>query len=134
LAELPLRVLVVDDDERFAGALTALLESDGRFEVAGWASNGAEAYGSVRRQRPDVVTMDIDMPTLDGVEAIRLIRAHDASVPIIVVSGSISSERVDEALAAGGALHVPKLRVVDDLLEAIAQAASRASTLTAQGR
>jgi DNA-binding NarL/FixJ family response regulator len=116
------RVLVVDDDERFAASLIALLDTDSRVELAGWASNGAEAYAQVIGSRPDVITMDIDMPVLDGVEAIRLIAAHDPSIPIIVLSGSVSDQRVDEALAAGAVARIAKPRAADDLLDAIVAA------------
>jgi len=123
-------VLVVDDDESFAETVIALLEADPRIGVTGWASNGAEAYAQVLKLRPDVITMDIDMPVLDGVEAIRLISAHDASIPILLLTGSMSG-RVAEGLAAGAKFHLPKKRAPEELLEVVL--ALTAGTLAASG-
>jgi two-component system NarL family response regulator len=120
-----IRVLVVDDDERFAGLVHSLLERDDRFEFAGWAPNGAEACRLVARKQPHVITMDLEMPVCDGVEAIRLINAYDASTPIVVLSGSNSSDKLDAALAAGAVAHVAKARVGDELLAALVAAERR---------
>ena len=121
-AEEPTRVLIVDDDERFAASVSALFDTDGRVEAAGWASNGAEAYSQVVALRPDLVSMDIDMPVLDGVEAIRLILEHDPTLPIIVLSGSVSNERIEEALAAGAIERVAKSQATDELVDKIVAA------------
>lgn len=115
----PVRVLVVDDDERFAASVIALLDGDSRVDVAGWACNGADAYAHVVALPPDVITMDIDMPVLDGVEATRLIHARDPSIPIIVLSGSVSSARIEEALQAGANAHIAKTEAADHLIDLI---------------
>jgi two-component system, chemotaxis family, protein-glutamate methylesterase/glutaminase len=109
-------VLVVDDDEAFAETVIALLERDERIGVTGWAANGAEAFAQVQTLRPDVITMDIDMPVLDGVEAIRLITAHNPAIPILLLTGS-ESGRVADGLAAGARFHLAKSRALEDLLE-----------------
>ncbi len=114
-----LRVLIVDDDERFARALEALLEAHGDFEVVGWASNGAEAVGLVSRCRPDVVTMDVRMPVLDGIEATRAIRAAFPGIRVVALTGSSEPEEVEEALAAGASAQVPKDRAAADLVAAL---------------
>lgn len=105
----PVRVLVVDDDPRFADALTALLESEG-FEVVGHAVNGEEAEELADELAPDVVTMDIDMPVVDGIEATR--RLAERKFRVVIVSGSQSSERLGEAVAAGAAATVIKSQAV----------------------
>ena len=91
-------MVVVDDDSTFAAALTALLEAE-EIEVVGTAANGRDAIDLVRELEPDLVTMDLDMPVMDGVEA--TIAIGVLGVPVVIVSGSQSSERVGEAVAAG---------------------------------
>src|SRR4051794_21707712 len=87
MAASAVRILLVDDDEAFVAALTALLEASG-FEVVGSANNGADAAAGAERTRPQVVTMDLDMPISDGVAAIQPIVA--LRIPVVVVTGSDS--------------------------------------------
>jgi two-component system, chemotaxis family, protein-glutamate methylesterase/glutaminase len=117
------RVLIVDDNAAFATALQMLIETDGRFEVVGRASNGDEAFEFAARFRPDIVTMDLQMPVRDGVEATRMIAAYFPATAVVVISAS--PWLLDEALAAGAVAHVPKEDVADrlfDVLGAIGQA------------
>ncbi len=88
----PIRVLVVDDSPTMANALTALLTEDARIEVVGRAGDGQRAVTLARLLRPDVITMDLLLPTLDGPAAIERIMT-EAPTRILVVS----------ALAEGGA-------------------------------
>ena len=116
------RVLVVDDDLRFVQAVTALLEAGG-IEVVGHASNGAAAVREVEHLEPDVVTLDIDMPIMDGVEATKAIAP--LGIPIVILSGSDSSERIGEAIAAGARASVVKseaAHLLVPLLKAIVDA------------
>jgi DNA-binding NarL/FixJ family response regulator len=104
-----LRVFLVDDDDRFLLALRALVEAEGA-EVVGTAGNGAEALRKVEEARPDVVTVDLDMPVMDGVDTTREICAR--GIPVVIVSGSKSSERVGDAIAAGARAVVVKSEAV----------------------
>jgi len=81
-----IRVLVVDDSAVLRQSTKFILENDPELKVVGEARNGEEAVALVRRLRPDVVTMDVRMPRMDGLEAIRHIMA-DTPVPIVVVTG-----------------------------------------------
>jgi DNA-binding NarL/FixJ family response regulator len=109
-----LRVLVVDDDDSWALALqTALEQGDRALTVVGRAANGREAVALAVSLRPDVVTMDLDMPLMDGVEATRSIAALGTDV--VMVMGSLSSERVSRAVAAGAVAAVAKTDAVDTL-------------------
>ena len=98
-----IRVLVVDDDDRFAMAVMALLDADPRLEVVGRAENGNQAIRLVTELKPDVVTMDLEMPVTDGLEATRALMSRPFKVPIIIVSGSRSSDMLSAAVAAGAA-------------------------------
>jgi two-component system chemotaxis response regulator CheB len=86
-----IRVLVVDDSPTVREFLMHLLGSDPEIEVVGSASDGEEALEAVNRVKPDVVTMDIRMPGIDGFEATRLIM-ETSPTPIVVVSGNLDPE------------------------------------------
>jgi DNA-binding NarL/FixJ family response regulator len=125
------RVLLVDDDALFLESLALLLESDPAIVVAGQALNGLEAVELVGTLRPDVVTMDIDMPVMDGVEATRAIAERYPETCVLTVTASTSNERIGEAEAAGASGHVSKSRVLDDLLHAIHVACPAGATARA---
>ncbi len=107
-----IRVLVVDDSRTACEMLEEILRTDGRFEVVGTAGNGQEALERNAALRPDVVTMDIHMPLLDGFEATRRIMMSEP-VPIVIVSASSDSGSVEksmEALSAGAVAALAKPR------------------------
>ncbi len=122
-----IRVLIVDDDERFLAALEAFLSRDPRFEVAGRATNGQEALDRAAELSHDVVTMDIEMPVMDGVEPTRMISAY-FGIPVLLLAGDEDSDRVREALTAGAFAHVAKVRAVDELIPALLAAAASSAT------
>jgi len=105
-----IRVLVVDDSPFFRRAFSAFLESDPDLTVAATAENGREAVELVERLRPDIVTMDVNMPVMNGYEAVEQIMAR-CPVPIVIVTGSPSKQEkhaVLDALALGALDVVPK--------------------------
>lgn len=105
----PIRVLIVDDSLVAREMLAQILATDPGIEVVGTARDGAEAVQEVARLRPDLVTMDIHMPRLDGLQATERIMAYTPT-PILVVSSSVYGEgmgRAFDALAMG-ALEVIK--------------------------
>jgi CheY-like chemotaxis protein len=109
-----LRVLVVDDDDAFACVLQAVLESaEEGLSVVGRAADGRAAVELARSLRPDVVTMDIDMPIMDGVAATRAIAA--AGILVVAVTGSGSMTRIEDVLAAGAVAWVPKMDATTSL-------------------
>jgi two-component system, chemotaxis family, protein-glutamate methylesterase/glutaminase len=80
-----IRVLVVDDSALMRKLIPQLLESDSQFHVIGTAMDGAFALKKIEEQRPDVITLDLEMPRMDGIEALRqIMRTHQ--VPVVVVS------------------------------------------------
>jgi two-component system chemotaxis response regulator CheB len=96
-----IRVLVVDDSAFVRTTVSRLLHADRRFEVVGQARNGAEACAAVAELRPDVVTMDYNMPGMNGAEATRAIMASYPT-PIVMLSAHTSSG-ARETMAALGA-------------------------------
>ncbi len=99
----PIRVLIVDDSLVAREMLAQILGSDPGIEVAGMASDGVQAVELVERLHPDLVTMDIHMPRMDGLHATERIMAFTPT-PILVVSSSVHGEgmgRAFDALSAG---------------------------------
>lgn len=113
------RVLVVDDDETFRQALRLLLDHDERIELVGQASNGEEAVKLALLHCPDIVTMDIEMPVMDGVEATKQLRYLLPQVKVVLVSASEYSDRAETARQAGAAAYVTKTRVFEELIEVL---------------
>lgn len=101
----PIRVLVVDDSFTAQLNLRRLLEADPNFQVVGTASTGEEAMNEVRRLTPDVVTMDIQMAQMDGIEATRAIMSS-TPVPILIVSTYGSHPEWSVKALAAGALSI----------------------------
>ncbi|MFC4812934.1 protein-glutamate methylesterase/protein-glutamine glutaminase [Paenibacillus sp. GCM10023250] len=92
------RVLVVDDSAFMRTILCDLIGSDPRFAIAGTANDGRDAIEAVRRLKPDIVTMDLEMPVMNGLEAVeRIMRVHP--VPIIMMS-SVSDDGTRETIKA----------------------------------
>lgn len=102
-----IRVLVVDDSRVARDLLVGVFAADPEFEVVGTAADGREAIERVAELEPDVVTMDVQMPVLDGYAATREIMT-DHPTPIVVVSGSMSQPDVEKSMnsLASGALAV----------------------------
>src|SRR6266542_4952128 len=119
----PCRVLLVEDDDAFAAALTQLLEAGGRAKVAGRASDGREGVELADALRPDVVLMDIVLPVMDGVEATREIRRRQPTTPVVGITGSEYEERALEVREACAVDFVGKGRLDPDLAEIVVAAA-----------
>ena len=102
-----IRVLVTEDSATARALLVAILESDPGIEVVGQALDGADAVEQAARLRPDLITMDLHMPRMDGIEAIRRIMA-ESPVPIVVVTASLNARDVELSLNAtlAGALTI----------------------------
>ncbi len=102
-----IKVLVVEDSPVVREFLVYLLGRDPDIRVVGTANNGEEALEAVKRYRPDVITMDIHMPKMDGLEATRRIMETEP-VPIVIVSGSVDSHENTKTFRAmeAGALAV----------------------------
>lgn len=118
-ASLPLRVLVVDDHPMMREGLALVLESSGQIEVVGQAEDGTEAVRMFAELEPDITLMDLQMPTLNGVEAIASIRGSAPDARIIVMTTYAGDVQALRALRAGAAGFLLKNSVRRELLEAI---------------
>lgn len=106
---MPIRVLVVDDSGFFRRRVSEMLASDPRIEVVGTANNGQEAIDKTASLRPDVITMDIEMPVMDGITAVRRIMAKSPR-PILMFSSLTTdgAQATLDALEAGAVDYLPK--------------------------
>ncbi len=102
-----LRVLIVDDSPTARGLLAGILGSDPEIQVVGEATNGVEAVQRTRELKPDLVTMDVRMPQMDGYAATKEIMIHSPT-PIVIVTASLSARDVAATMRAleAGALTV----------------------------
>ena len=112
------RVLIVDDAAFMRMMIKDILQKNG-FEVVGEASNGVEAVNLYKKERPDVVTMDITMPDMDGIEAVKEIRTFDANAKIIMCSAMGQQSMVMDAIKSGAKDFIVKPFQADRVLESI---------------
>jgi NarL family two-component system response regulator LiaR len=116
-----IRILVVDDHPIVLKGTQALLSEVDDVEVIGTASNGNAATKLSARLKPDVILMDIIMPEMDGIEAIRHIIAENPDAKILVLTSFITDERVFPAIKAGALGYILKDSNLDELVNAIRQ-------------
>jgi DNA-binding NarL/FixJ family response regulator len=117
----PIRVLVVDDQELLRGSFRVLIESASDLMVVGEAGTGAEAVELARRERPDVVLMDVRMPAMDGIEATRRICGDPATAGarVLILTTFDLDEYVYTGLAAGASGFLLKNTPPTELLAGI---------------
>jgi DNA-binding NarL/FixJ family response regulator len=104
----PIRVLIVDDHAVVREGLRAFLAIQDGLEIAGEASDGEEAVERAKELCPDVILMDLVMPRLDGVGAMRELRAHAPSSRVIVLTSFLDDDRLLPAIQAGAAGYLLK--------------------------
>ncbi len=114
------KILVVDDSRTTRRILKQMLEDMGH-EVVGEATNGEEGLAKYKELAPDLTTMDITMPNMDGVEALRQIREYDPQAKVIMVSAAGQKHKVLAAMKAGAAEFLTKPLAAEDIVERINQ-------------
>jgi DNA-binding NarL/FixJ family response regulator len=114
-----IRVLTVDDHALLREGIAALVNAEADMKLVAEASNGQEAIEKFRLHRPDVTLMDLQMPGLNGIEAIRAIRSDFPNARIIVLTTYAGDVQVVRALEAGARGYILKGYVHRELMEAI---------------
>jgi DNA-binding NarL/FixJ family response regulator len=110
-----INVLCVDDHQIVREGIVYVIGRQRDMQVTGTAANGLQAVEAYLQNPPDVTLMDLQLPVLSGLEAIRRIRAVDAQAKIIVLTTHQGDESIHQALAAGAATYLLKESVLDDL-------------------
>jgi DNA-binding NarL/FixJ family response regulator len=114
-----IRVLIADDQALMRGGFRMIIDAEPGLEVVGEAIDGADAVRGFERWRPDVVVMDVRMPTMDGIEATRRITALDASAKVLMLTTFDLDEYVYDALRAGASGFLLKDRPPEELVQAV---------------
>lgn len=124
-----MRVVIADDDPLVRMGLRAILSSEPGWEVVAEAGDGEQALAVVREHVPDVVLMDVRMPTMDGLEATRAITSEGLATAVLVLTTFEVDEYVFEAMRAGAAGFVLKRVPPTELIEAVRIVAAGESLL-----
>jgi NarL family two-component system response regulator LiaR len=130
MSDSSITVLVVDDHEIVRRGIITLLETESDIEVVGQAENGREALSLAQSLEPDVILMDLVMPEMDGVEAIREIRERGLPSHVLVLTSFGSDDKLFPAVRAGALGYLLKDTSPVDLVRAIHKAAEGQSALT----
>jgi DNA-binding NarL/FixJ family response regulator len=119
-----IRVLVVDDSAAVRDGLCELLEAVPGMEVVAAAVDGSSAVQTANQVKPDVVLMDLSMPSVDGVEATRAILADQPTTRVVVLTAFSQQERIFAALDAGAVGYLLKDAEPDELIRGVRAAAA----------
>jgi DNA-binding NarL/FixJ family response regulator len=120
------RVILVEDDDLFASAVEALLDREDDVIVVGRARNARDGIALIAAERPEVVVMDVAMPGMDGITALRELKQRKDTATVLILSASTSDESGGEALASGADAFLSKGRALDELAPLIRELAARA--------
>jgi DNA-binding NarL/FixJ family response regulator len=118
-----IRILIADDHALVRESIRAILANQGDMEIVGTAGDGNEAVQLALTHQPDVVVMDISMPSMDGLHATELIHRAQENTNIVILSMHVNAALVQQALRMGARGYVLKRRATDELPEAIRAAA-----------
>lgn len=114
-----IKILIADDHPVVREGLSAMLSKEQDVEVVGEAENGVEAVNKAKELQPDIIFMDLRMPELDGVEAMRQIRAENPDIKIIVLTTYDNDESIFKGIEAGAKAYLLKDAPREELLKAI---------------
>ena len=120
---MSIRTLLVDDHTMFRQALRVMLELEEGIEVVGELGDGSKIVETVALLRPDVVTMDVSMPGVNGIEATRALMAKHPHIKVVALSASNYKQFIIEMMGAGAMAYVVKSAAGDQLVYAINSAA-----------
>ena len=113
------RVLIADDSEPWRRRICSAVEANGRWLLVAEAADGASAVEQARALRPDLILLDVSLPSLSGIEAAQRILAENPALRILFLSEHRSCEVVDAALATGARGYVVKADAARELLSAM---------------
>src|SRR5262245_22094038 len=114
-----IRVAIFDDNDALRDSLSMLLEDEEDMDVAGLFPDCSNVINDVEQSQPDVVIMDIDMPGINGIEAVKLIRSHFPAMQILMQTVFEDDEKVFAAIRAGAGGYILKNAESQNILHAI---------------
>jgi DNA-binding NarL/FixJ family response regulator len=125
--QMPVRVLIVDDQEPFRMAAKLVVEATDGFEVAGEAETGEDSVRLARELKPDLVLMDVNLPGINGLDATRqILDGQSGPVVVLLLSTYEEEEYAPRAAECGAAAYIPKASFGPDRLESAWDAAKPA--------
>jgi len=122
-------VLCVDDHPVVLDGISQKISSQDDMRVVGLATDGRQAVELFKRHRPDVTLMDLQLPTMSGLQAIRAIRSEDAKARIVVLTMYQGDEDIFRALESGAATYLLKDTLSDDLVRVVREVYAGSTTL-----
>ncbi len=125
-----LRILVVEPEVILRNALLTFLEALDDLEPVGAAANAAQALGMGKALRPDVIMMEVQLPDMDGIQAIRQLRQHCPGAAIVVLTSASQGDLMQDALLAGATGWLEKWISVDQVVAALRIAGHKAAHQT----
>ena len=122
----PIRLAIVDDQAVVREALAVMLDLDPDVDVVATAADGAQAVDMAEQVRPDVILLDLSMPGLDGLGALRLIHRDHPGITVLVLTTFAEDGAIRDALGAGAGGYLTKDADRATILRAVREAAVRA--------
>jgi YesN/AraC family two-component response regulator len=119
-----LRVLIADDTAAIRQSMSNLISGVDNVEIVGLAQNGAEALEVIRTLKPDVVTLDIRMPKLNGIEVLEAIRREKLAVTVIIMTGLEETEYRRRCLALGAHYYFHKTTEFEQVVKVVQERAA----------
>lgn len=119
-------ILIVDDNDVMRTLLRGILRAEQEYDVVGEARNGEVALEMTKRLRPNIVCMDVMMPVMSGIDALREIKMECPEVAVVMVTGNASAENVQESIENGAVGFIVKPFNAAKVLQTMAAASQRA--------
>src|SRR5436190_5088215 len=125
-----IKVIIFDDNDSLRDSIAMLLRDTADFTLAGSYSHCLDLTENIRDTKPDVVIMDIDMPVMNGIEGVKLIRKNFPSVQVLMLTVFDDDEKVFAAIKAGAAGYILKNAEPNNLIQAISEVYNGGAPMT----
>lgn len=116
---MPINLLLYEDNQQLRESVTALVSLSNDFKLSGSFGDVLQAESQVKNYNPDVILMDIDLPGMNGIEAVKKIRTFNSQVHIIMLTVFDDNKHVVDAICAGASGYLLKMHIPEKLLDAV---------------